>query len=73
MHRTELKTFKAQFLGVTIHQEVPKLLLLQVHCGLVAKALDCQALWKAAAAVRDRPPAGTWRCYNPRFQPKNLV
>ena len=30
--------------GLTIHWEVPKLLLQQEICGLVAKALDCQAL-----------------------------
>ena len=67
------KIFKPQFLAITIHQEVPKLLLLQEHRGLVAKALDCHALWKAVAAVRDRPPAGTCICSNPRFPPKNLV
>lgn len=54
------KIFQPQFLGITIHQEIPKLLLLQEHHSLVAKALDCQALWKAVAVVRDQPPAWTW-------------
>jgi hypothetical protein len=54
MHGTVKKNFQ-----VTVHQKVPKLLLLQEHRDLVTKTLDCQALWKTAAAVRDRPPAGT--------------
>ena len=56
---TVKKIFKPQFFGVTVHHEVPKLLLLQEHRGLVAKALDCRVLWKAVAVVRNQPPAGT--------------
>jgi hypothetical protein len=45
MHRTKVKkNFLPKFLGLTIHQEVPKLFLQQERGGLVAKALACQTL-----------------------------
>jgi hypothetical protein len=40
----DLENLLSIFLDLTIHQEVPKLLLQQELRGLVAKALACQTL-----------------------------